>query len=421
MPATVNLGASPFVQPREERGKAIGMVKGIFRRAVPVLLVCLVLVVGGAAVTGAAVVLTHTGDATRTPQGAHGRPTGSRPASGAPSNVVPTGTVVAPLRRVVPPDVMAVVPAGITARQLAKIRKIDRVRDVTTVAGGSVRLKPAASGQSGQETQANVFGVDPSVFRSWTTPQTAADNALWQALAKDEFVGSDDAGRRLGLHAGTPYPMVGRSTQFVRLAKSAPLGLPGVDALVSRRVADRLGLVRDVAVLVNAPGAAPHALTKKVHTALGKSSQVIDLAGDDGDDGGDTGGTPANGEPRSYLDLYKQAARACTGLSWTVLAAIGQVESDHGRNAGRSSAGALGPMQFMPSTWRTYGVDGDHDGRADIMNPFDAVPAAARYLCANGAGRGGKSLYQAIFQYNHADWYVQNVLSLAKAYARRFS
>jgi membrane-bound lytic murein transglycosylase B len=104
-----------------------------------------------------------------------------------------------------------------------------------------------------------------------------------------------------------------------------------------------------------------------------------------------------------------------------VLAAIGQVESDHGRNAGRSSAGALGPMQFLPSTWKSYGVDGDGDGKADIMNPYDAIPAAARYLCANGGGKGGRQLYRAIWAYNHADWYVQKVLNLAKAYDAKYN
>ncbi|MEO5875839.1 MAG: lytic transglycosylase domain-containing protein, partial [Streptosporangiaceae bacterium] len=122
-----------------------------------------------------------------------------------------------------------------------------------------------------------------------------------------------------------------------------------------------------------------------------------------------------------YLDLYRRAATGCPGLPWTVLAAIGQVESDHGRNAGPSSAGALGPMQFLPSTWKIYGVDGDGDGRADITNPFDAIPGAARYLCASGGGKGGQSLYKAVFAYNHADWYVQKVLNLAAAYARRYS
>lgn len=385
------------------------MLKTIGHRALPVLLVVLVLVVGGAAVTGAAVVLSRAGDGpahARTP----GTPTASPSATGSPANIVPSGPVVAPLRRVVPPDVLAIAPTGIRRAQLAKIKKIKRVRDVITVDGGAVRMRPAVTGQSGQEAQANVFGVDPSLFRSWTTPKTAADNALWQALARNQFVGSSDAAARLGLRTGMSYPMVGRTTEFVKLAKAASLGLPGVDALVSRRTSQRLGLVRNVAMLVNAPGVNPAKLRKLVHHVLGKGSQAINLANQPATGGG------AN----SYLDLYKRAASTCPGLSWTVLAAIGQVESDHGRNAGRSSAGAYGPMQFLPSTWRRYGVDGDHDGKADIMNPYDAIPAAAKYLCAAGAGGGGRALYRAIFAYNHADWYVRNVLNLASAYGRRF-
>jgi membrane-bound lytic murein transglycosylase B len=121
-----------------------------------------------------------------------------------------------------------------------------------------------------------------------------------------------------------------------------------------------------------------------------------------------------------YLSLYKRAAATCAGLSWTVLAAIGQVESGHGRNPSTSSAGAMGPMQFLPSTFAHYAVDGDGDGLADLMNPYDAIFTAASYLCANGAGRGGDALYSAIWHYNHADWYVQMVLALAKQYAESF-
>ena len=117
-----------------------------------------------------------------------------------------------------------------------------------------------------------------------------------------------------------------------------------------------------------------------------------------------------------YLSLYHRAATTCPGLSWTVLAAIGQVESGHGRNPSMSSAGALGPMQFLPSTFATYAVDGDGDGRLDIMDPADAIFTAAAYLCANGAGRGPSALPTAIWHYNHADWYVQMVLTLAKQY-----
>jgi membrane-bound lytic murein transglycosylase B len=106
-------------------------------------------------------------------------------------------------------------------------------------------------------------------------------------------------------------------------------------------------------------------------------------------------------------------------MSWSLLAAIGQVESGHGANPGTSYAGAQGPMQFMPSTFAAYGVDGDNDGDTDIMDPADSVFSAAHYLCANGAGRGGDALARAIWHYNHADWYVQLVLKLAGQYAER--
>ena len=117
--------------------------------------------------------------------------------------------------------------------------------------------------------------------------------------------------------------------------------------------------------------------------------------------------------------MYQEsAARYCPELSWTVLAAIGEVESGNGANVGPSSAGALGPMQFLPSTWQQWGIDGFGDtGVPDIMNPFDAVPSAAAMLCADGADRGAAGLQAAIFSYNHADWYVNEVLAIAREYA----
>jgi len=118
-----------------------------------------------------------------------------------------------------------------------------------------------------------------------------------------------------------------------------------------------------------------------------------------------------------YNRLYHSAAATCPGLSWTVLAAIGQVESGHGRNTSTSSAGAMGPMQFLPSTFASYAVDGDHDGKTDIMDPADSIYTAANYLCANGAGQGGNALSNAIWHYNHAGWYVQLVLTLSQRYA----
>jgi membrane-bound lytic murein transglycosylase B len=103
-----------------------------------------------------------------------------------------------------------------------------------------------------------------------------------------------------------------------------------------------------------------------------------------------------------------------------VLAAINEIESGDGANEGPSSAGALGPMQFLPSTWAEWGIDGfGPSGPPDIMNPLDAVPSAARLLCAAGAGKTA-TVSGAIFAYNHATWYVDEVLALASEYAQNY-
>ena len=115
--------------------------------------------------------------------------------------------------------------------------------------------------------------------------------------------------------------------------------------------------------------------------------------------------------PPFLLPIY-QAAGMEYGVSWEVLAAINAIETDYGRNLSVSTAGAEGWMQFMPGTWRTYGVDANRDGRKDPYNPVDAIFTAARYLKAAGAGQ---SLQKAIFSYNHAQWYVDDVLARARA------
>jgi hypothetical protein len=119
--------------------------------------------------------------------------------------------------------------------------------------------------------------------------------------------------------------------------------------------------------------------------------------------------------PASLRALYMRGAATCPGLPWSVLAGIGQVETDHGQNKNVSSAGAMGPMQFMPATWAVYGVDGDGDGVANILDQADAIFSAAHYLCADGGGNSA-TLYQAIFAYNHSDFYVNTVLAVAAQY-----
>jgi hypothetical protein len=316
---------------------------------------------------------------------------------------------VAPLQRVVPPDLLAVAGRSVTPDQEARIRKLKQVQDVIVMDAGAVQL---------QNHQVNTFAVDPSLFRSWTPPVTATNEDLWAALAADKFVVSGAAQQALGVQSGFNYPILGKSNPSVTMGGSGSLGVPGIDMLVSKKTGGALQLIPSLAVMVNAPGADPAKLVKSVQEILGTGSTVLNLHLKKNQT---TTAAGSGGRPATYLDIYRQAAaKWCPGLSWSVLAAIGQVESNHGRNVGPSSAGALGPMQFMPATWKIYGVDGNGDGKADIMNPYDAIPGAANYLCHNGAAQGGNHLYTAIFAYNHADWYVQKVLNLAQAYARAY-
>lgn len=124
--------------------------------------------------------------------------------------------------------------------------------------------------------------------------------------------------------------------------------------------------------------------------------------------------------PAVYLRLYRSAAGRY-GIDWAMLAGVGRVECDHGRDPDPSCtvegavnyAGAGGPMQFLASTWAAYGVDASGDGVADRWNPADAIFAAARYLAASGART---DVRRALLAYNHAVWYAQEVEAWAARY-----
>jgi membrane-bound lytic murein transglycosylase B len=172
-------------------------------------------------------------------------------------------------------------------------------------------------------------------------------------------------------------------------------------------------------------------------------------------------GLAANGIPNVALNAYRVAAARMTnsspdcGIDWSLLAGIGRVESNHGRFGGatlnsdgtstpqikgpalnggqfafiRDTDGgsfdgdssvdrAVGPMQFIPSTWRAYGVDADGSGSADPFNINDAALGAAHYLCVAGGNlRTDAGQRKAVMAYNHSDSYVNEVLALAHAYA----
>ncbi|MGO9319920.1 MAG: lytic murein transglycosylase [Solirubrobacteraceae bacterium] len=114
--------------------------------------------------------------------------------------------------------------------------------------------------------------------------------------------------------------------------------------------------------------------------------------------------------PLFLLPIYKAAA-VQYGVPWQILAAINEIETDYGSDLSVSTAGAVGWMQFEPSTWLQYGVDALNAGYADPYNPVDAVFAAARYLRAAGAAT---NLRAAILAYNHSEEYVESVLLRAK-------
>jgi hypothetical protein len=130
--------------------------------------------------------------------------------------------------------------------------------------------------------------------------------------------------------------------------------------------------------------------------------------------------------PAQLLPIYRAAADTCPGLPWSVLAAIGKLESDHGRSpargvtSGTSSSGTAGPMQIgiggrAGNVLARYAVDGTGDGIADVYNPADAIYTAANYLCRNGA-QGGADLRRAILAYGHADRFVDRVTKMATGY-----
>jgi hypothetical protein len=337
----------------------------------------------------------------RTPTAAEG---------GAESRAILTGATTP---RLIVPDVIASVPGGVTAADLKRLRALPGVRAVLAIDGAKITVNGA---------QLTVLAADASALRPWTPPATASDARVWSDLAAGDLITSAAAARSAGLVSGSRYPATAATSTRLTVGTQALLGIAGVDGIVDRPRGGQLGLARNIAVLVNAPATSPLTLVSQVSGALGVQARVIRLV-------------PAkvstslpvvaalssSGRPDSYIELFKEsAARYCPGLSWTVLAAIGQIESADGQNMGPSTAGALGPMQFLPSTWRTWGIDGFGDtGQPNIMNPFDAVPSAARLLCADGAA-SGSGLRAAIFDYNHATWYVNEVLTLAEEYAAEF-
>ena len=343
----------------------------------------------------------------RSDSGPAAAPSGSTAPAG---SSAPSGS--APRQQLVP-DLIAAVPGGISSAQVATISKLGGVVAVLPIDGGKITVNGH---------RADVLGVSPQAFRPWTPLATATSAKVWSDLSQGQLISTRAAAKKLHLTAGKSYPVSAAILEQVPFGGPTALSVPGADAIVDKARSAQLGLAKNFAVLINAPGVNLVPLMAKMRSVIGKGAQVINLvpvvtvsklpvATN----------VPTSGVPASYLTLYQASAKMyCPGLSWTVLAAIGQIESGNGANVGPSSAGALGPMQFLPSTWAVWGIVGfGQTGPPDIMNPLDAVPSAARMLCANGAGNPA-TLRGAIFSYNHATWYVDEVLALASEYAQNY-
>jgi hypothetical protein len=309
-------------------------------------------------------------------------------------------------QQIILPDLAVIEPHGLSVADIGKLGKVRGARDVLAVDGAAIEVRGR---------RVNVIGVDPQQFRSWTPLATASDQRLWEAIAGGDFVSAGKARHLLQLHSGTAYQLAGASRVTLTYGGAATFGIAGVDLVVNSSASGALGLIHNVAALISAPGVAMPALKREVRAALGGAGRVVSLR----EPQLPVDGSTSSGKPATYLQLFREsAARYCPGMSWTVLAAIGQIESGDGANVGPSSAGAEGPMQFLPSTWQEWGITAfGEPGPPNVMDPYDAVPSAARLLCAAGAGTPA-GLPRAILAYNHANWYVAEVLALAQQYAR---
>jgi hypothetical protein len=320
-----------------------------------------------------------------------------------------SGTVsVAPLRKLTPPAAVANLNRSATPKQLRKLARIDGIWRVTAVDTGRVNLRGR---------YLHVVGVNPGRTRSFTPVMTAKSDALWQSIARGELTVGYAASRPLRHGLGQTLLVKGRKHHLatMRVGAFASIGLGAAQGVVSHAAARQLHLHPARRLFISSAHLPVSSIAIDVRRIFGSHTVVRDAR-------------PHVTQqvisafaqatiPAPYLSLYRAAATTCAGLPWTVLAGIGAVETGHGANVHRSVKGAVGPMQFLPSTFAEYGVDGDGDGVADIHDPADAIYSAARYLCLWGAGRGGQALYDAIWAYNHADWYVRLVIQYANAYA----
>jgi len=345
-----------------------------------------------------------------TTHGTRARPAAERaPAARADRNL-PERAVrsLPPLRHRFAPDVVLTFDRPVGPATLARLRRLDGLRAFTVADSGSVIIG---------RTRLRVLGVDVAQARRFTPRFTATSAPLWTSVLRGELTVDYSLAGRLKNSLGATLPTFGhnKGPVMLRVGAFATVGLGRAEGVVDRSLSASLGLRPSRVLVVSAPHRSDSGLRSDLATLFPHAH--LRMVRPPHVDQAVISAYARSVIPTRYLALYRAAASTCRGLPWTVLAAIGTVETGNGANTSTSSKGAMGPMQFLPSTFAAYAVDGDGDGVANIQDPADAIYSAARYLCAWGAGLGGQSLYAAIFAYNHADWYVREVIRLAIAYS----
>jgi membrane-bound lytic murein transglycosylase B len=323
-------------------------------------------------------------------------------------------------------------PADVVAR---RVTALTREYTLRSAAAAAAAARLAAGFSALEQAEGGERDADDALARAEATA-TERVRALYLdgagasgALGLLTAGSVDDVLWRLSVGARIGDQLLGDDADAARSARSSA-GRAGAGADSAREAADRLGRV--LADLREQELAAQQALEqataelarltaqerarRSAQQAAAALAQAQAAAASTRLTAGPVG---ALGIPVAYERAYRQAAAGCPGMDWTLLAGVGQVETGHGRNNGPSSAGAIGPMQFMPATFAAYAVDGDGDGVTDAWDPEDAIFSAARYLCEGGAGQGPDGVHRAVLRYNHAEWYVDLVLAAQSAIRAR--
>lgn len=339
----------------------------------------------------------HTGSAGRPAPAGPGAATDAVLAADRPLPAQP----VRPVGRHADPVVLVLGAATLPAELRARIG---------AVPGTAVATLDTATVSAGGASY-SALATDLGQLRDMSPGPTAASGPLWDSIARGDLVTSYEGKAAKAGSLGGPFLLRAAGTDArLRLGARAGFGIPQADLVLAPARGQQIGLTPASGLLIGAlPGADVPGVAQQVQNLAQQAHLAVTLLGRA------AAGTKVVAGGGTWISLYQQAATTCPGLPWQVLAAIGQVESDHGRNEGPSSAGAVGPMQFLPSTFALVAVDGNHDGTVNPYDPYDAVYTAARLLCQDGAGTAS-GLPGAIFAYNHADWYVREVLALAAQY-----